>query len=374
MRKLYKRTATGAIQVWWQEQQLHCYRTHSGQVGGQIVTSAWTEATAKNVGRSNETTPTQQAALEVKSNYDKKIKEGYLPSIEEAEASTKFKPMLAKNYEDYATKVWRQHDYVYTQPKFDGIRCIATARGLFSRMGNPIVATPHVLEALRPVFRYDPKLIIDGELYNHDLREDFNAIVSLTKKTKLTDLDLRNSEEMIEYHVFDVTGGRFEESSTDERLAALDSLVGALASFVVPVRTVQASSEAELDACYGAYLDAGYEGQMIRLPGPYEQKRSGLLLKRKEFVDSEFIVVDIEEGVGNAAGGAKIAHLKLDTDPNRIFKADITGTVAERRDILLRRNDYIGGQATVKYFKQRTPDGIPRFGKVKAFHVGRRKM
>jgi DNA ligase-1 len=374
MHKLYKKTATGAVQVWWQEQQGHRYRTHSGQVGGQIVTSAWTEAQAKNVGRSNETTPIQQASLEVDSNYTKKTKEGYLPSIGEAEASTKFKPMLAKNYDDYHDKVWVAHcsgSYVLVQPKLDGIRCIATSSGLFSRLGNPIVATPHIMEALRPVFRSRPGLIIDGELYNHDLREDFNAIVSLTKKTKLTDLDIRNSEEMIEYHIFDVAGSAGEES-THARIQSAHEVANLTG--MVAVSTAVVHDRDELDAYYASYLDAGYEGQMIRISGPYEQKRSSLLLKRKEFVDSEFVVVDIEEGVGNAAGGAKIAHLRLDTNPDVIFKADITGTVAERKDILRRRAEYIGGQATVKYFAQRTPDGIPRFGKVKTFHVGRRKL
>lgn len=49
--KLYKRTSTGATQVWWQEIENDKYRTHSGQDGGAIVVSEWTTAKPKNEGK-----------------------------------------------------------------------------------------------------------------------------------------------------------------------------------------------------------------------------------------------------------------------------------------------------------------------------------
>ena len=51
-----------------------------------------------------------------------------------------------------------------------------------------------------------------------------------------------------------------------------------------------------LDDYYGKYLDDGFEGQMVRVTdSPYQNKRSKNLLKRKEFIDEEFEVIDIEE-------------------------------------------------------------------------------
>ena len=55
----------------------------------------------------------------------------------------------------------------------------------------------------------------------------------------------------------------------------------------------------ELDEYYDTYMEFGYEGQIVRVNGPYENKRSKLLLKRKDFSDAEYLVIDINEGDGN---------------------------------------------------------------------------
>ena len=51
------------------------------------------------------------------------------------------------------------------------------------------------------------------------------------------------------------------------------------------------------------FLEDGYEGTIIRnMHGPYENKRSYHLQKYKDFIDSEFPIVGIEEGRGKLAG------------------------------------------------------------------------
>lgn len=363
MVRLYKRTSTGAIQVWWMELGPDGrYRTHSGQEGGVVTTSEWTVCVSKNIGRSNETDPDQQAKSEVEAAYVLKRKKGYTDTPDAARASTKFSPMLAKKFVDYEDKLFKGAK-VFSQPKLDGIRCIARVDGLKSRMGNPICSVPHISEALSGIFVANPDLVLDGELYNHDLREDFNTIISLSKKQKPTAADLAESARLIQFWVYDSPGPELFE----DRIARVRRLLAGIRRVVV-VPTALTPDRMILDEHYQSYLENGYEGQIIRVNAPYEQKRTDVLLKRKEFEDSEFEVCMIEEGVGNGSGIAKRCFLRLDTDPSRVFKADIMGTREYTRDILRNRERLIGKKATVRYFKQRTPDGIPRFGKVVTFH------
>jgi DNA ligase-1 len=366
-KKLYKQTATNAIQVWWQEREGSSYRTHSGQDGGQIVSSNWTVARPKNVGRSNETTPEQQAELEIASNYTLKLKSGYQETLSGARESDRFSPMLAKVYEDYAKDVanalasgTRQ---VYVQPKLDGVRCIANIRGLWSRLGNPIVSVPHIHKALLPLFEQDPSLVLDGELYNHDFSANFPALVSKVKKQKPTAQDLEDSR-IIEYWVYDAPGEGDTKARVMGRRAAAVGVSG-----VVMVPTLAPKDLQELDEIHECWISDGFEGTMIRLEGPYEQKRSKLLLKRKECMDSEFPVIGIYEGEGNRSGMAGYAVLSL--PDGRTFRANITGSWEYLRDLLADVPSYLGKEATVEYFHL-TPDGIPRFPRVKVFHKNKR--
>ena len=98
---------------------------------------------------------------------------------------------------------------------------------------------------------------------------------------------------------------------------------------------------------------------MIRLDKPYENNGSKSLLKRKEFQDAEYKVLDIDEGNGNRKGTAK--HLVcICSKTNKVFHSNIKGDFEYLKEILENKDDYIGKYATIKYF-QLTPDGIPRF-------------
>jgi DNA ligase-1 len=366
--KLYKRTATGATQVWWMETGGARYRTHSGQLNGKITTTEWTVTKGKNIGRSNETTPEVQAHLEVEAAYTLKRKGGYRDTPDDAQSDVSFKPMLAKKYEDYADDVrteLKRGGIVYSQPKLDGIRCIGTPDGLFSRQGNRIVAVPHIEDSVRLVLSRNPGVILDGELYNHELKADFNTIVSLVKKQKPTEKDLLNSKAMIQYHVYDISGSTRGEHPFAKRYEFVED-INMMGAYLHAVPTHNILDEGTLDAFYEEYIEHGYEGQMIRLHGPYEQKRSKLLLKRKEFMDDEYEVVDIQEGDGNASGMAKRAVLSL--GDGRQFKADIVGERNRLREILAVKNRLIGKQATIEFFRL-TPDGVPRFPKLKIIHL-----
>ena len=349
---IYKKTKTGATQEWTIEVSDNRYRTHSGQSGGAITTNEWTVCFGKNVGKANGTTDEQQAMAEAVAKRTKKLESGYFEDVNNINEQQYFEPMLAAKWEDYKDKI--QYP-IYSQAKLDGIRCIVTKDGMFSRNGKPIISAPHIGESLNFLFQSNPNLILDGELYADKFANDFNAIVSLVKKTKPTTDDLKESAKNIEYHIYDIPS---VSETFDGRLEALNELFQYFPKCVKLVETHIANNELEVMELYGEYVDKGFEGQMLRLNGKYENKRSKSLLKHKSFIDEEFEILDIVEGEGNRSGTA--GYMVFNTGEGKRFKSNVKGTWDETAEMLRNKTQLIGKQATIKYFNL-TPDGIPRF-------------
>lgn len=353
-RYIYKTDSVGKTRVWYQQQDGARYRTVAGIEGGSLVESGWTDCDGKQ-GRS----AVEQATSEIESAYKHKLSREYHETRDTISAGAHFfKPMLAQKYESVSYPV-------FAQPKLDGVRCIATKDGMFSREGKPLPGATHVYAALMPLFAEDPDVILDGELYNHAFKDDFNAIVSLVKKANPDPARAARVKEFVQYHVYDMPSFEGTFSSRTLALQMIASIIDNPS--IVYVETRQADSQRELDELYGHWLGLGYEGQMVRLNLPYEQKRSKTLLKRKEFIDDEYPVESIEAGQGNWAGVAKSVRCRL--PDGRIFGAGIRGT-RERAAELLNEDHKV---VTVRYF-QLTPDGIPRFPIVTKFHGAERTL
>jgi DNA ligase-1 len=352
---IYKKTKTGATQEWTIEVSDNKYRTHSGQVGGQITTNAWTVVYGKNEGKANGTTDNEQALKEAIAKRTKKLESGYFESITNIDTKQYFEPMLAAKWEDYKDKLTYP---IYSQAKLDGIRCILTKDGMFSRNGKPIISAPHIFDSVKPLFETNPNLIFDGELYADKFANDFNKIVSLVKKTKPTADDLKESKELIEYHIYDLPSSdkNFIQRAYD--LAILFETRSELHPHCRIVETYKVPSEDVVTELYEKYVEEGYEGQMLRLDGKYENKRSKNLLKHKSFVDEEYTILDICEGEGNRTGTA--GYMVFQTAEGKPFKSNVKGTWDETAEMLKSKKELIGKQATIKYFNL-TPDGIPRF-------------
>ena len=347
---IYKATKAGKIQEWTIEIEGNKYRTTSGQTNGKKTTNEWTVVYGKNIGKANGTTDEEQALKEAESKRTIKLEHGYFDDIDKVNQKQYFEPMLANKWEDYKDKI----EYpIFSQPKLDGIRCILTKDGMFSRNGKPIVSAPHIFESMKELFDENPNLIFDGELYADKFANDFNKIVSLVKKTKPTPSDLEECKKVIKYHIYDFPshGGEFVE-----RFKALYGVK--LPSTCEFVATHPVRDEAGVMDLYGKYVDEGYEGQMLRTGGLYENKRSKYLLKHKTFVDEEYTILDICEGEGNRTGTC--GYMVFNTKEGKRFKSNVKGTFAETAEILKNKDFLIGKEATVKYFNL-TPDGIPRF-------------
>jgi DNA ligase 1 len=347
---LYKRAVNGKINEWTVEVENNCFRTISGYNDGVKTTSEWTCCAGKNIGKKNETTPEQQALAEAQAMWTKKLELGSYESIDDIDTPKFFNPMLAHKFEDYKDKITYP---VFSQPKLDGIRCIVRADGMWSRNGKKIVSAPHIYEAMKPLFEANPDLIFDGELYADKFANDFNAICSLVKKTKPTSADLEKSKEQIQYHIYDLPScsGTF----TQRNKALID--IGVPRGCVI-VTTDKVNNEDELMRCYGAYVNWGYEGQMIRLDKEYESKRSKSLLKHKSFVDEEYTILDVVEGEGNKTG--MVGSFVFESKTGHIFNSSPKYNWDECKELWKQRQELIGKSATVKYFNL-TPDGVPRF-------------
>ena len=352
---IYKKTKTGATQEWTIEVVGNKYRSHSGQVGGQITTNEWTICYGKNVGRANETTDKEQAMVEAVAKRTKKLESGYFENIKHINKTQYFEPMLAAKWEDCKDKITYP---IASQAKLDGIRCIVTKDGMFSRNGKPIISAPHIRESLEGLFKKHPDLIFDGELYADKFANDFNKIVSLVKKSKPTDADLKESEKQIEYHIYDLPSSNNNFIKRMWDLGILFSTYSNLHPYCRIVETYSCNNEDEVMELYGGYVEKGYEGQMLRIDGKYENKRSKNLLKHKSFVDDEYTILDIVEGEGNRTGTA--GYMVFETIEGKPFKSNVKGTWDETAEMLKSKKKLIGKQATIKYFNL-TPDGIPRF-------------
>lgn len=371
LESLFKRGAKGEIRQWSLELSGNRYRTVSGTVGGKLAYSGWKTCEPKNEGKKNATTPEQQAEAEVKAAYVKKLDRGYFKFIDHIDNPTPFKPMLAHKYEDLKKPLdFSLVDFpIFSQPKLDGIRCIAKFEGLFTRTGKEILGAPHVREALDDLFDEHPDLILDGELYNHDLKDDFNEIVSCVRKTKPTPEDLLVSADLVQYHIYDME----DDVDFGKRQQNLLKYITPMIDHHPCLKTVQTFfvfSQAGLDGMYQDYLQLGYEGQMVRRDGEYKNGRSHDLLKRKEFDTAEFEVVAVEEGKGNWAGYAKRVTILL--EDGREQGAGIKGNRASGKKLLNDADKLVGTQVTIRFFKERTPDGFLRFPVAIDWHYGGR--
>jgi DNA ligase-1 len=367
--KLYKRDSKGKTRVWevevgYSNDDYAGIRTVAGLDNGKKVTSEWNLSEAKNVGKSNSTTAYTQAQAEAKALWDKRIEKEYFVDIGMIDSYDKFDPMLAGDY----TKVKVKPTSGYSQPKLDGIRCIANSKGLWTRTGKPITSCPHILEEVRDLLESNPNVTLDGELYNHELKQDFNKIVSLVRKTKFTDDDLAESQRLVQYHVYDIHCSTNPDVTFSIRNVELEEYVtDSFEQYVHLVPTTFYNDQDELDELYSAYTADGYEGQMVRLDEKYENKRSKYLLKRKEFITEEFEVVSMEEGQGNWSGHTKRFILRL--ADGREVGAGVRGNQDQLSKLW--ESQETPSWATLRYFDL-TPDGIPRFPVVIDYGVGER--
>jgi DNA ligase-1 len=268
------------------------------------------------------------------------------------------KPMLAYKVDSKPVD-WTKK--VYMQPKLDGVRCVIQLNDkgevyAYSRTGKPWLNIDHILQDLKPLFSENEDVILDGELYNHDLRDDFEKIISLVRKQKPTADDRAESKKLVQFHCYDYANGSENYSTRMNNLVTSDMYSYCVK--YVPTYLVNKHEEA-LDLHHNAFLPEGYEGSILRLDGPYQCKRSYNLQKFKDFHDAEATIVGYEAGKGKREGTLG-KFFMMDDEGVRFGCPPGKGfTYKDLADIQNNIHDYIGETATFTYF-ERTKAGSYR--------------
>lgn len=360
---LYCRDSIGNVRIWYMEQSDNKFRAVSGLQDGEKVTSEWTVTASKNEGKKNATTATEQATKEIEAKYKKQKKTGYFESISEIDTVQYVEPMLAKLYKDYADEIDLDKGDWLLQCKLNGMRCVATKDGLFTRKGEKYVSVPHIEEALRPFFKAHPEAVLDGELFNNGLRQQLNEISKLIRKTvHITSEDLEKSKNLVHYYIYDGYGfGLDKDHPYHERKQWIDSNVIGNYTHVAKVEDYHINTQQDLDAHYQSFVDEGQEGAILRHKKmKYEHKRSKNLLKVKPEDDDEAKIIDIKEGTGNWSGTGKIISLDWN---GKVFDATFKGSYEQGVDFWKNRSSWIGKTVTFLY-NGLTGKGTPNFARV----------
>jgi DNA ligase-1 len=280
----------------------------------------------------------------------------------------RYKPMLAypvsKKPVDYNEKV-------YMQPKLDGVRCLiqyeAKKYGTFrssnspadsyrgevvaySRTGKEWKNIEHILFNLKPFFQLNPDAVLDGELYNHDLRNDFEQIISCVRKTKPTTIGRLESSGLVQFHCYDVPSnpGRFDVRNEWIKSNVPGSTMGSHCIKHVETHEVHAEEYA-LDL-HKIFLSKGYEGSILRLNTEYQCKRSHSLRKFKDFKDSEAVLTDWVEGKGKRIGTIG-KFMAIDSEGNT-FGMPVMDKFKYLQDNFEDMKTWVGQTATFTYFER----------------------
>lgn len=324
---------------------------HCKLLDGKAVRNEY-QAEAKNVGRSNETTPFEQGRLELQSRAKKQIDKGYVHTEKEAWVpSTNSlgleKPMLATPFDKVKddTIDW---DVAFCQPKLDGHRALYKDGVLYSRQGK-VLEIPHIEEALKK--HGLEEFHLDGELYIHG--KSLQELSSLIKRHQEESLQL-------EYHIYDAVS---PDSFYDRIMRVGDRIVRANHAHIKMVQTFPVMTIEMLTAYHEKFRNAGYEGTMLRFgeQGYQSDKRSRNLLKLKEFHDAEWTIINVEEGKPYIRG-EQTFHVPvwvLDAGNGKTFTATAQGDMYEKEELWITREQHIGKQLTVRYHYL-SADGIPQ--------------
>ena len=341
--RLYKPAKSGATQQFEVSAHDGSVTISFGQVDGKQQ-SKHTICQGKSLGRSNETTAQQQAELEAKSKWEKKLKEGYSLTIEES--STVNLPMKVHTYQEHSHKIVFP---CFVSPKLDGVNAeyhLLPEPHITSRGGElyPIVESRDRI-TFNQMAKYKVNSI-NGEIYLHGQHlQDIQSAVKKPSPDKLQP----------ELWAFDAPS---EPGDYNTRIAR-----AAMCSMKTISRTLVRNHEEIYDA-HKFYLSQGYEGTIIRnANGKYEYNtRSYDVLKLKDVKDAEFLIVDHNVDKNEHP----IFICEIENGAN--FKVKPKGTDAERKDILKNISHYVGQYYKVE-FETYSKDGIP----LKSIGIGLRK-
>jgi len=265
------------------------------------------------------------------------------------------KPMLAY---PVSAKPINYEDKIFIQPKLDGVRCVIQYEPInsiwpikyevkaYSRTGKPWLNIEHILFNLKPWFILNPDVVLDGELYNHNLKNDFNKIISLVRKSKPTPEDRLEAAQYTEFHCYDI----IDETMTFEERNTFIVQNVPRNHCVKHVDTNYAYDDEHAKRVHEINIDHGYEGSIVRTNDTYACKRSHNLRKFKDFHDTEATIVGFVEGKGKRKG--TIGKFIGEDKDGIMFGMPVMDKFKYLQDNFDEMKTWVGKIATFTYFER----------------------
>lgn len=336
---LYKKTNTGAIQVWEITGSIKSSKItiKYGQLNGAMQTQIEDVETNQS-GR----TLKEQILHRMKSRISKQKDKGYRYTIEKAiefegkNSLNLFKPMLAQQFSK--VKHINLKDSFY-QLKYNGHRCLITRQNgkliAYSRNGKIIDTIDHILDNIV----LEEGHTIDGELYAHGY--PLQTIASWIKRKQ-------ENTSKLKYVIYDI----IMDEIYKHRLDYICSLHIHKDILISPTRSLDQLGS--LSTGLTEAIKDGYEGLIIRQGSlGYEAgKRSQSLVKVKRYLDEEFKVLDITPSKDGWA------VLTCETCEGRTFKVSAPGTMEDKFRVMADKHLYINNWIQVDFYEW-TKDLIP---------------
>ena len=261
----------------------------------------------------------------------------------------KHKPMLAY---PVSNKPIDYSEPVFIQPKLDGVRClIQRENGLvkaYSRTGKEWKNIRHITSNLQAWFMMHPQVVLDGELYNHDLRDNFEKIISCVRKTKPTDEHRAESEKLVEFHCYDIIGKGMHLPFAQRNKWIRNDLWQNCFIKIVP--TLAVGCEEQAKRYHQDNLNKGYEGSILRLNTEYQEKRSHSLRKFKDFHDAEAEIIGWVEGKGKRKG--TIGKFLARDSEGVTFGMPVMDNFKYLQNMFYEMQTWVGQEATFTYFER----------------------
>jgi DNA ligase-1 len=364
--KLYKIHTTGKIGYWecvatmpvFPEYPATLLMKSAGSLDAKYVETT-DHIKGKNIGKANETTPYEQALLDMASKARKKMDKGYtesMPAAGEEATNTLGYELPQKAATLNWSKIDKDVDWenAYAQRKIDGHRALVKNGIMYSSGGKPITTLPQ----FKGLGSY---LHLDGELYLHG--KSLQEIGKLVKKYR------PGQSEKIEYHVFDIVS----PNPFLDRYISLEYWFTHenKHSQIKKVETFHVGNASQLRNLHNQFIAEGYEGTMLRQGknGYKGGARSKDIMKIKDMADAEYLIVDVIEGKPETVGNEvfKVAiFVCYDKATGDNFNVLSHGTRADKHNHMLNRDTIIGKKLTVQHFGF-TDKGLPNLPVAKCF-------
>ena len=330
---LYKKTKTGAVQqyrVWTIGRTIF---VEQGQVEGKKQTYD-TICFAKNLGKTNETSDSEQARLEAQSKWNKKVKSGYTQDITGNIVVNL--PMKVKVLQDQEKNV--VYDCISNE-KLNGVNGTYKLKGktltLESRGGDLYPIIPHHTLDILTIMEHIGTNELNGELYIHG--EHLQDITSAVKKpNKLSP--------RLEFHIFDICT---TDTYKARREAMMEEDNTYNYDYIGFITGVTCRNREEIEKHFNKCIEEGFEGTVVKnLTGLYKHNiRSSDQFKYKKAKDIEKQII----GFNIDKNGHCVFVVKVNTNSDLTFKVKMKGTNKERLEIAKNATNYIGKWLNISY-------------------------